>query len=172
MKAKIAPTDVEHCLKDGDFIVSKTDEKGRITYCNRIFMDIAEYSEKELLDIQHNVVRHPDMPRAVFKLMWDTIQQGREFFGYVKNMTKSGDYYWVFATVAPVYDAQQKVCGYYSVRRKPRREAVDKVIPLYRQMLDAEKKAGAKDAIPAATRILTDLLEAQGQNYEQFVLSL
>ena len=86
MKPRITPTNIEHQLEADDFIVSKTDTRGRITYCNRIFMKIAGYSEAQLLGKQHNIIRHPDMPRSVFKMLWDTIEGGREFFGYVKNL--------------------------------------------------------------------------------------
>ena len=91
-------------MRDEDFIVSKTDAKGRISYSNRIFMEFAGYAEHELLGVQHNIVRHPDMPRAVFKVMWETLQAGQEFFGYVKNMASDGSFYWVFANVTPDMD--------------------------------------------------------------------
>jgi PAS domain-containing protein len=85
MKRAITPTAVERKLREDDFIVSKTDLKGRITYGNRIFTDISGYTEAELLGSQHNIIRHPDMPRAVFKLPWDTINTGSECFAYVKT---------------------------------------------------------------------------------------
>src|SRR5690606_37840174 len=89
MKDKaITPTRDERIMREDDFIVSKTDLKGRITYGNEIFIEFSGYTEQELLGSQHNIIRHPDMPRAAFKLAWDTIQAGREFFAYVKNMSK------------------------------------------------------------------------------------
>ena len=89
MKQKqIVPTSKERIMREGDFIVSKTDLKGRITYGNRIFIEFSGYSEAELIGTQHNIIRHPDMPRAVFQLLWDTIEQGKENFAYVKNMSK------------------------------------------------------------------------------------
>jgi len=100
----IVPTDRERVMRKEEFIVSKTDLTGRITYGNRIFIEFSGYSEAELLGAQHNIIRHPDMPRAVFNLLWDTIAQGNEIFAYVKNMSKDGGFYWVFANVTPSYD--------------------------------------------------------------------
>jgi PAS domain S-box-containing protein len=159
-------------MREEDFIVSKTDTKGRITYCNRIFMEFAGYSEAELVGSQHNIIRHPDMPRAVFKLMWETLQSGNEFFGYVKNMASNGDHYWVFANVTPTFAADGRIVGYYSVRRKPRADAVAAVEPLYASMLAREKQVGTRDAIPAARVLLEDLYQAKGVSYEEFVLAL
>ena len=136
MKPSITPIDREIRLGDDEFIVSKTDTKGIITYCNRVFMHIAGYSEAELLGKQHNIVRHPDMPRGVFRFLWQTLQDGEEFFGYVKNMCKSGAYYWVFANVTPDYDARGRVVGYYSVRRKPSDQAIAALAPIYKEMLE------------------------------------
>lgn len=115
MKRKITPLARERVMREEDFIVSKTDAKGRITYANRIFMEFAGFEEDELLGVQHNIVRHPDMPRAVFKIMWETLQAGNEFFGYVKNMAADGSFYWTFANVTPTLDANGGIAGYYSV---------------------------------------------------------
>lgn len=172
MKPKITPIDNEVSLSDDEFIVSKTDTKGIITYVNRTFMSISGYSEPELLGIQHNIIRHPDMPRGAFKLLWNTLQGGNEFFGYVKNMCKDGSYYWVFANVTPDYDDKGQLRGYYSVRRKPNQEAIQTVIPVYKQMLDIEKKSSAKDAPDKSIAFLTETLESLGTDYQSFVLSL
>ncbi|MCU7947140.1 MAG: PAS domain-containing protein, partial [Candidatus Thiodiazotropha sp. (ex Cardiolucina cf. quadrata)] len=104
MKRSITPTNHETVMDDGDFIVSKTDLKGHITYANRVFMRMAQYKESELLGVQHNIIRHPDMPRGVFRLLWNTIESGKECFAYVKNMSKNGDFYWVYANVTVDYD--------------------------------------------------------------------
>ena len=109
-----SPTRKEVFFPDSEIIVSKTDLKGRITYANQTFCHVAGYDEAELLGQQHSIVRHPDMPRAVFKLLWDTLGEGKEIFAYVKNMTKHGDYYWVFAHVTPSYDGAGKLVGYHS----------------------------------------------------------
>ena len=172
MKNKIHPTQKERLMRDNDFIVSKTDTKGRITYANKIFIEFSGYSQGELLNTQHNIIRHPDMPRGVFKLLWDTLQSGKEFNGYVKNMSKDGGVYWVFANVTPSYDQNNQLIGYYSVRRKPSSQAVSIVEPVYKEMLDAEKKAGAKGAMDVSIAILLNVLEQQGVSYEQFAVSI
>jgi PAS domain S-box-containing protein len=172
MKPKITPTSKERKLKEDDFIVSKTDPTGRITYCNRVFMDIAGYREKELLGVQHNIIRHPDMPRAAFSLMWDIIKGGNEFFAYVKNMSKDGGFYWVFANVTPSYSPSGELVGYYSVRRRPSERAIAIVEPIYAEMLAAEQRVSANEAIAVSTQILLDKLEANRTDYERFVLSI
>lgn len=171
MKRKdIVPTGREIPLQETDLIVSKTDTTGRITYCNRTFMAIAGYSEAELLGKQHNIVRHPDMPRSAFHLMWETLKQGEEFFAYVKNMASNGDHYWVMANITPSYDGNGRLVGYFSARRKPRREAVAKAEALYAQMKQAEQQAGAREAIGAGAAVLQQTLG--GQSYARFVLDL
>lgn len=173
MKRKnIVPIEKERVMREDDFIVSKTDLTGRITYGNRIFIEFSGYSEEELIGTQHNIIRHPDMPRAVFQLLWDTIEAGNEIFAYVKNMSKDGGYYWVFANATPSYDQNGNMVGYYSVRRKPNPKAVEVVAGLYQAMLEAEQKAGPKDAIAASTQILLDLLEEKGLSYEELIFAL
>lgn len=172
MKRAIEPTSIERTMREDDFIVSKTNAKGIITYGNPIFIEFSGYTEAELLGSQHNIIRHPDMPRSVFKLAWDTIQSGKEFFGYVKNMSKDGGFYWVFTHIAPDFDANRQIVGFTSVRRCPRREAISKIEPVYREMLQAERAAGARDAIAAGTQVLVDLLNKSGTGYEELAFSL
>jgi len=173
MSMRPQPTQHERVLGEDDFIVSKTDLKGVITYGNRIFIDISGYSEEELLGSPHSILRHPDMPRTVFKLLWDTIQARREICAYVKNLAKDGSFYWVFANITPSLDAAGQVIGYYSVRRKPRPEAIQAISPLYRAMLDAERKAGDGQAgMQASLTILNQALEQKGMGYEEFVFGL
>lgn len=173
MKDKnIVPTQHEMVMREDDFLVSRTDLKGRITYGNQIFIEYSGYSERELLGSQHNIVRHPDMPRGVFKFLWDTLLAQKECFAYVKNMSRDGSFYWVFANVTPSLDAQGKVEGYFSVRRKPKPQAIAVVTDLYRKMLEEERRAGPKDACAASLAILTGLLAQKGENYESFILSI
>lgn len=155
-------------LKENDFIVSKTDTKGRITYVNKIFMDIADYTEEELLGKPHSIIRHPDMPKAVFKLLWEMIQNRHEIFAYVLNSTKNGGSYWVYANVTPSIDEKGQIIGYYSVRRKANPEALKIIIPLYKEMIQAEKNAG----VNASTKILTDILNEKGVEYNEFIISI
>jgi PAS domain S-box-containing protein len=169
---KLTPTQHERVMREDDFLVSKTDTKGRILYGNRIFVEFSGYSEEELLGKQHNIVRHPDMPRGVFKFLWDTIQARRECFAYVINMAKDGSHYWVFANVTPSVDADGRVDGYFSVRRKPRPEAIAVVSKIYRQMVQVELNAGSKDACDASLSLLNNVLVSKGMDYEAFVLSI
>lgn len=159
-------------MRPDDFIVSKTDLKGRITYGNRIFMEFSGYTERELLGAQHNIIRHPDMPRGVFRLLWDTIQSGQECFAYVKNMAKDGSFYWVFAHVTPDYSPQGEVVGYYSVRRAPKKEAVRFMEGVYAQMREVEQRAGPKAAPTASLAFLNELLASQHTDYHRFILTL
>ncbi|WP_428739158.1 PAS domain-containing protein [Sulfurimonas sp.] len=153
---------------DNELIVSKTDTKGRITYGNELFLKLAGYSEKELLNAPHNIVRHPDMPKVIFKLLWETIQSGKEINAYVVNRAKNGDYYWVLANVTPSYDASKNIVGYYSVRRKPTKEALDVIKPLYSQLKSAEASGG----VNASQKILEELITEHGGQYDKFILSI
>lgn len=159
-------------MREDDFIVSKTDLKGRITYGNRIFIEFSGYTEKELLGAPHSIIRHPDMPRGVFKFLWDTIQSGKECFAYVKNMSKDGGFYWVFATVTPSHDSDGKIIGYYSVRRAPRREAVQAAEGLYRLMLAEEARVAAPAQPEASLKLLNKILVEKGTSYADFILSI
>jgi len=159
-------------MREGDFIVSMTDLKGRITYGNRIFIEFSGYTEDELLGSQHNIIRHPDMPRAVFQLLWSKIQAGEECFAYVKNMSKDGGFYWVFTNVTPTFDSSGNITGYFSVRRKPKLSGIQVVSGLYAAMLEAEKKAGPANAIAVSTQILVDVLNEKGLSYDELILAI
>lgn len=165
---KIIQNGDELSFKETLFIVSKTDLKGRITYANDLFITMCEYSEDELIGAPHNILRHKDMPRAVFKLLWDTIQAGEEIFAYVKNRTKSGKYYWVHAYVTPEFDPKtKKITGYHSVRRAPSKAGLEAIIPLYAKMLQAEKSG----SMEASARVLQEALSQKKVSYEEFILS-
>ena len=155
-------------LGSNDFLVSKTDLKGRITYCNQIFMKVAGYSESELLGKPHNIVRHTDMPRIIFKLLWERIQNKQEIFAYVKNKTKNGGYYWVYANVTASVDDRGNIIGYYSVRRKVNEQALPVIEDLYAKLLQAEARGG----MDASQKYLNNLLKEKGVRYDEFVASL
>lgn len=168
----IPPTQVERLMREGDYIISTTDLKGRITSVNDVLVEYSGYSEAELIGSQHNILRHPSMPRAIFWMLWEAISHGEEFYGYLKNMSKDGGFYWVFAHVVPVADGDGKALGYKSIRRRPRRAAVDVVEALYTRMLVAEQAAGPKDAVDAGLNVLGDMLAARRRSYEEFVAAL
>lgn len=151
-----------------DFIVSKTDKKGHITYINKIFMKMAEYTEEELMGKPHSIIRHEDMPKAVFKYLWKTIENKQECFAFVINKTKQNNSYWVFANITPSFDVRGNVIGYYSVRRRPNELALETIVPLYQEMLKVEKSGG----VDASLKVLTDILEEKGVSYDELIISL
>ena len=172
MKGKVVPTTREKVMRENDFIVSKTDTKGRIIYGNEIFIEFSGYTEEELIGTQHNIIRHPDMPRGVFKFLWGNIAAGNEVFAYVKNLSKDGSFYWVFANVTPDYDSSGNIIGYFSVRRAPKKTSVATIEGVYRKMLEIEEKAGPKDACEASLAFLVNLLQEKGMSYEELIMAI
>ncbi|WP_373070224.1 PAS domain-containing protein [Sulfurimonas sp.] len=159
---------MEKHLDDDDFIVSKTDLKGRITYGNDKFIEMSGYSEKELLGAPHNILRHEDMPRIVFKLLWDRVQSSEEIFAYVKNRCKNDDHYWVFTNVTASVDKNGNIIGYYSVRRKPNPDAIETIIPIYKELLGIEKVSG----VEASLDELQSVLDKNKVTYDEFIASI
>jgi len=172
LNTQVTPTSKEHTLASDALIVTKTDLKGHITYANEGFLDISLLDEKNTLAQAHNIIRHPDMPKAVFRLLWDTLKKGDEFFGIIKNMSSDGGYYWVFANVTPSYDNSGKVIGYFSVRRAPNKKLIKIMSNLYQEMLQAEKQqSNDKLAIEASSKVLTDFINEQGVSYNEYLIS-
>jgi len=133
------PVDEEYRFSDG-LIVSSTDLKGIITYANRKFCEIAGYTKKELTGKNHNIVRHPDMPKAAFKELWDTIKNGKEWTGVVKNLRKDGRYYWVYSHITPVFDNDGNITGYTAARRPALASEVEECTPVYRALVEQENQ--------------------------------
>ena len=162
----------EKIMEDNDFIVSKTDTKGFITYCNRIFVNMAGWSRQELIGANHNIIRHPDMPRIAFKIAWDLISSKQEFFGFVKNLRKDGGYYWVLAYITADEDLKGNIIGYTSFRKKPSRKAIETLTPIYKALVDAEKSGG----MDASYELLKQTLNATDENvvekYHELVFTL
>ncbi|MDD3025772.1 PAS sensor domain-containing protein [Aliarcobacter skirrowii] len=127
----------EKILDDYAFLVSETDEKGVIRFANKDFCTIAEYEIEELIGKPHNVVRHKDMPKVAFKDLWETVKKGNIWTGYVKNATKNGDFYWVFATVYPFISCDGTK-GYLSCRRKASRDEIEKMSKIYEELIKQE----------------------------------
>jgi PAS domain S-box-containing protein len=161
-----------HFQRD-ELIVSKTDVQGRLTYTNHTFLDIAGYTEAECIGQQHNMIRNPNMPRAIFELLWSTIPKGKEIFAYVVNATKSGDHYWVIAHVTPSVEGG-KIVGYHSTRRVPNPNTIQNtIIPLYDELNAIEKNnASKKDGLQESVDALHKKLGAQGVSYDEFVSKL
>jgi len=162
----------EKILGDNDFIVSKTNPQGFITYCNRIFVNMAGWSREELIGANHNIIRHPDMPKIAFKILWDLISSKKEFFGFVKNLRKDGGYYWVLAYITADEDLNGNIIGYTSFRKKPPRSAIEKITPIYTALLNAEKSGG----VNASYELLKQTLNATDENiidkYHELVFTL
>ena len=163
---KITPKNSEKTFSKDELLVTKTDLKGKITYANRGFMDIVNMDETQLVGAPHNIIRHPDMPKVIFKYLWSYLQNKQEIHAYVKNLCADGSYYWVMANVTPSY-LNGKVVGYHSSRRSPTKEALDIIVPLYQKLLQAEKSGG----VNASEKIINDLLQDKGVNYDEFILS-
>lgn len=172
-RPQITPTGREQYFDEDEIIVSKTDLKGVITYANQVFVRVSGFSERELLGQPHNLIRHPDMPRCVFKLLWDTVQDGHEIFAYVDNLCKNGDHYWVLAHVTPSFDELGEIAGYHSSRRVPERDAVKKLSEVY-SLLKAKEDSytDRRDGIRAATELLVRHLGGLGLQYDEFVLTV
>jgi len=169
----LTPTGEEIRFRDDEFIVSKTDTRGIITYANDVFMRVSGYREEELLNQPHNLIRHPDMPGCVFKLAWDTLKSGQEIFAYVINLAKNGGHYWVFAHMTPSFDASGECVGYHSNRRVPAADALPKVRKLYARLLAEEQRHKERSkAVNASYNQLLDLLSNQGVDYRTFVFGL
>ena len=172
-RSDVLLTGRERFFEPDEVIVSKTDLKGRITYANRVFQRVAGYGEEELLGQPHSIVRHPDMPRCVFKLLWDTLGAGQEIFAYVVNLARNGDHYWGLAHVTAVYGPGGRIVGYHSSRRVPSRPAVEKAAGLYKILRAEEAKhASPKDGVAAAGALLAGILRDKGTTYDEFVFTL
>ncbi len=167
---EVRPTGEERLLGVDEIIVTKTDPRGVITYANNTFLRMSALAEDDALGSAHNLIRHPDMPRAVFALMWETIQAGREIFAYVVNLAHDGAHYWVLAHVTPSYDQRGRLVGYHSNRRAPRRDAVTQMEALYADLRAVERREpNARAAVAASTELLRTVLLERGQDYEQLV---
>ncbi|PLW78013.1 PAS domain-containing protein [Cohaesibacter celericrescens] len=167
-------TGKEQFFKENELIVSKTNLKGHITYCNQVFLKISGYSEKEILGQPHSVIRHPEMPRCVFDILWETVQNGHEIFAYVVNRCKNGDHYWVNAHVTPSRDKTGSIIGYHSNRRVPDRDILEKsILPLYQKLNDTERShTNRKTGMQASRQLLDDTLQSQGMRYDEFIARL
>ena len=161
------PKNNEKTFNSNELLVTKTDLKGVITYANQKFINIIGLKEEELIGKPHNIIRHPDMPKIIFKLLWDTLKSGSEINAYVKNLCADGSYYWVMANVTPSY-LNGKVIGYHSARRTASKDALSIIEPLYKQLLSAEKSGG----MSASQKILDNLLKEKGMEYDEFILSI
>jgi PAS domain S-box-containing protein len=135
---KVVPKDEEY-LYEGNVIISQTDLNGVITYANRMFSEISGYKIDELVGQPHNIIRHPDMPKAAFAKMWETIQSGQVWNGLVKNLRKDGLFYWVDTEILPILDSEGEITGYIAARKQASRKDIAENQEIYSKMLEAEK---------------------------------
>jgi PAS domain S-box-containing protein len=167
---QVRPSGQERTFGADELIVTKTDPRGILTYANDVFLRLSALDEDEAIGRPHNVIRHPDMPRAVFKLLWDTLKQQREIFAYVVNLAADGAHYWVFAHVTPSFDEAGRVVGYHSNRRVPARHAIAAVEGLYGVLRTAERRHDrAADAVAAGHAALQGVLAERGRTYDELV---
>ncbi len=160
---KPTPTDKEIKLDPKRYIVSETDEKGIITYCNDYFIKISGYSREELIGQPHSIVRHPDMPKVIFKLLWETIKSGQNINAVVKNLAKDGSYYWIFTEFEIRKDTDSgEVIGYHASRKAVSKHIVEIISELYEKLLEIEKV----DSIEASERELIALLKEKDEDME------
>lgn len=157
------PIDKEIKISSKNFLVSKTDEKGKILYVNDTFCDITGYDESEVIGKAHNILRHPDMPAVIFFLMWRKIQEGNNIRALIKNLARSGEYYWVSTDFEISEEKRNKT--YLAFRRAASRQAIDSIEPLYEELLRIEKKQG----LEASLIYLQDFLEEKQLTFDEYM---
>ncbi len=160
------PVNKEIKLNNKRYIVSKTDSKGIIEYGNDYFVEISGYSEAELIGQAHNIVRHPDMPKVVFKMMWDRIKKAQNIMAVVKNMAKDGSYYWVVTEFEPKVDPiSNEIISHTAFRKAAPQKAIDTMEPIYQKLLEIEKDGG----MDASEKYLRGFLEEKRMSYDDFI---
>jgi len=150
------------------FIVSKTDLKGKIIFINKNFSEVSGYTEAELIGAPHNVLRHPDMPKAVFYLVWQNLLAGNKISGVIKNLAKDGRYYWVIADLEPKADSSGEITTLTAFRRAAPQDVIETTEELYSTMLAIEKKHGMEKSIA----YLEGFLEEHNLTYDEFIEEL
>lgn len=150
-------------------IVSKTDTYGTILYANDVFASTCEYNAIDLIGEPHNIIRHPDMPKVAFKALWDALKKGENYHAIVKNLTKTGRYYWVITDFTIDKDEDGKITGYTGRRKAVPNNVIEKIAPLYKTLLDIEKIKGEKASELYFNAYLN---EEVGKSYDKFVVDL
>ena len=162
------PIDKEISLDPSKTIMSKTDPRGIIEYANEYFMEICGYEEYELMGQPHNIIRHPDMPKVVFKLMWERLHKGENIHALVKNLAKDGRYYWVLTNFETKYDEEGSIVSHFARRKAAPKMAVMEIESLYKKLLLIEKNQGAE----VSERYFYGLLEDKNVGYDEFILDI
>ena len=150
-------------------LISETDVKGTITNVNDVFCAVAHYSASELIGQPHNLIRHPDMPKLIFKLLWDNLKVGNNFVGVIKNLAKTGEYYWVVTDFEMRRDAMGNITHYIGRRKSVPEAAINNYLaPFYESLLKMEKIGG----VELSSRFFKNYLAKQGKDYIDFVISI
>ena len=157
--ARPTPIDREVQWDKTKVLISETDAVGTITKVNDVFCEVSHYTAEELIGQPHNLIRHPDMPKLIFKLLWDNLKAGNNFVGVIKNLAKTGEYYWVVTDFDIIKDAQGKIVSYLARRTSVPTQSVEKYIaPLYAKMLQVEAVGGME----ASGAYLANFLKENG----------
>ncbi|MBP1225912.1 PAS domain-containing protein [Flavobacterium sp. 1355] len=161
-----SPSDREVDWNKTKVLLSKTDTKGTILYANEAFIDVSGYDEFELIGQPHNVIRHPDMPKVIFKFLWDSIKANQNIHAIIKNMSKTGRYYWVITDFKIISDSDGEIVGYFGTRKSVPDDIIIKFIePLYKKLLHIEEASG----IHASEEYLIGFLEERNKSYMEYV---
>lgn len=150
------------------FIVSKTDIEGRITFVNKNFCDVSGYTAAELMGVEHNVLRHPDMPKAIFYMIWKSLHAGMEISAVIKNLAKSGKYYWLITDLSMERDTKGNLKTFSSFNRIAPEPIIEVIEELYAEMILAEKRGGLESSL----HCLEEFLKERGMSYNEFLEEL
>lgn len=160
------PTQKEIKLNPKRYIVSKTNSQGIIEYGNDYFVEVCGYKESELIGKPHSIVRHPDMPKVVFKMMWDRINKRQNIMAVVKNLAKSGDHYWVITEFEPKVDPiTNEIISHTAFRKAAPQKAINTMAPIYAKLIEIEKEGGME----ASEKYLREFLEEKKVTYDDFI---
>lgn len=160
------PSDREVDWNKNKVLLSKTDTKGTILYANEDFIDVSGYDEFELIGQPHNIIRHPDMPKVIFKFMWDSIKSSNNIHVVIKNMSKTGRYYWVVTDFKIIADSDGEIVGYFGTRKSVPEDIITKFIdPLYKKLLHIEEASG----MLASEEYLVGFLEERKKTFSEYV---
>lgn len=168
MNVFVSPIDKEVSWDKNLELVSKTDQFGTIMYCNENFVDISGYEEHELVGKPHSIIRHPDMPKVMFKILWDHISNGQDFHAVVKNMAKSGRYYWVITQFEIIKNENGIITGYIGRRRSVSDNVIRHFEKLYIKLFKIENEVSVK----AAEDYVYGFLEDQKKTYTEFLANI
>lgn len=173
LQRKQVPTGRERTFLDDELLVSKSNVEGDFHYMNEAFLRVTGYGEAELAGQPHSLLRHPDMPACIFRLVWTALAKGKEVFAYFLNLTKEGDHFWELAHITPIGDGAGGILGYHALHRTAQKGAVRMIEGIYREARRAEAAHSDKEpAVQAGLAYLESMLLQLDMSYNEFVLSL